>query len=311
MSHSNRPVEIAPIALFVYNRPDHTRAVVDALLQNDLVADSDLYVFSDGSKSSNDEAAVERVRRYVGTIRGFRSVEIHERPSNAGLAKSIIDGVTRVCNSRGRVIVLEDDLVTSRWFLRYMNDALDLYAADQEVASIHGYGFPARVKLPETFFLRGADCWGWGTWQRAWQHFEPNGAKLLSSLLQQKLDKAFDMRGAYGFTTMLNDQVAGKNDSWAVRWHASCFLAGKLTLYPGRSLLMNIGNDGSGTHSAASDGFRVLLTDSPIQVSRIALEPHEQASLAFADFLRGTRTRRFHRVTEKILKRMWLALSRG
>jgi hypothetical protein len=293
----------APIALFVYNRPLHSQRTVEALLANELAAQSDLFVFSDGAKSPQAAAAVEAVRAYIRTIRGFRSVHIEERTQNAGLSASIIDGVTRLCDQHGRVIVLEDDLVTSPWFLSYMNQALQMYENDVRVASIHGYCYPVSEELPETFFLRGADCWGWATWARAWRHFEPDGSKLLKWLIDRRLDRAFDLDGAYGFTQMLREQIAGKRDSWAVRWHASCFLREEVTLYPGRSLVQNIGNDPSGTHCQTTEDFSTSLMDRPIELRRINTEQSEFATAAFARFLRGTTRGRIHRMIARIVKR--------
>jgi hypothetical protein len=209
--------------------------------------------------------------------------------------------VTSVCNEYGRAIVLEDDLVTSRWFLTYMNSALDLYADDPRVASIHGYCYPVTQTLPETFFLRGADCWGWATWSRAWRTFEPDGARLLEALSERKLLRAFDLDGNYAFSEMLRRQIAGKNDSWAVRWHASCFLADMLTLYPGRSLIQNIGNDSSGTHCEQSDEYMAEVSDAPVAMRRIDIEPSELARQAFARFLRSTRKGMLQRLFAKVV----------
>ena len=148
-----------PIILFVYNRPWHTRQTVKALQKNELAGRSDLFIFSDGPKDEQTEKAVQKVREYIHTIDGFQTVTIREREENWGLANSIIDGVTQIVNEYGRVIVLEDDLMTSPFFLRYMNDALNLYECEEKVISIHGYIYPLSEKLPSTFFLRGTDYW--------------------------------------------------------------------------------------------------------------------------------------------------------
>jgi hypothetical protein len=299
----------APIALFVYNRPAHTRETVLALQSNGLAQDSDLFVFSDGAKSRLADADVAEVRSYVRSLSGFRSITVSERPGNAGLARSIIEGVSSVCNQRQRVIVVEDDLVTSPWFLEYMNRGLEVYEHDEQVASIHGYCYPVRSAMPETFFLRGADCWGWATWSRAWRHFDPDGAALLHALIRSGLEREFDLGGAFGFTDMLRAQVAGVNESWAVRWHASCFLKDMLTLYPGRSLVRNIGNDSSGTHSQSTELFTPLPNDRRIHVERIPLEESQQSRLAVAEFLRGTKKSFGRRVFALIARRMGFTVS--
>ncbi len=212
------------------------------------------------------------VRSYIRSIAGFKSVAIVERERNFGLARSIIDGVTRVCEEYGRVIVVEDDLVTSPYFLIYMNDALALYQDEGSVISIHGYVYPVKTVLPETFFLKGADCWGWATWKRGWDLFEADGGVLLQELTQRGLTHRFDFDGTYPYTRMLKDQIKGKNDSWAVRWYASAFLKDKLTLYPGRSLVLNIGNDSTGTHCSTTSTFSGEITNTRVNVKLIPIE---------------------------------------
>lgn len=156
-------INVTPIILFVYNRLWHTKQTVEALQKNDLASESELFIFSDGPKPGAEEK-VKEVREYLKTITGFRKVTIIERDTNWGLANNIIDGVTKIVNEYGKVIVLEDDLVTSPGFLTYMNEGLKIYADEEQVASIHGYIYPLKhpERLPETFFIRGADCWGGG-----------------------------------------------------------------------------------------------------------------------------------------------------
>src|ERR1017187_10294631 len=169
----------APIALFVYNRLDHTRRTIEALARNELANESSLVVFSDGPKSPEDSLKVDEVREYIRSASGFQTVNLVCRPINRGLADSIISGVTEILSAHEKIIVLEDDLITSPFFLRYMNEALDLYEQAAEVISIHGYVYPIQERLPETFFINGADCWGWATWRRGWKLFDPDGASLL------------------------------------------------------------------------------------------------------------------------------------
>jgi hypothetical protein len=279
-------MKLAPITLFVYNRPDHTRRTVDALKQNKFADECELIVFSDAPKSAIQGDGVLEVRQYIRQIEGFKSVTIVEREANLGLAHSIIDGVTTIVNKYGRIIVLEDDMVTSQYFLTYMNEALEKYADDERVVSIHGYVYPVKQSLPKAFFLPGADCWGWATWSRGWTCFNSDGQFLLDELKRRKLISAFDYNGAYPFSKMLEGQIKGKNDSWAVRWYASAFLAGKLTLYPGRSLVHNIGNDNSGTHCGESADFGVNLSSTQISLNNINSEPSQESRQAFEDFFR-------------------------
>ncbi len=281
--------ELAPIALFAYNRPAHLRETVEALQRNEEAPRSDLFVFCDGARDPADALRTRQVREYAHSIGGFRSVEIIERESNIGLAESIITGVTRVCGDFGRLIVVEDDLQTSPYFLGYMNDALRMYADDPEVASIHGYWYPGEHGLPETFFLRGASCWGWATWARGWKLFERDGAKLLAQLEARRLADQFDLEGAIAYTRMLKDQIARRNNSWAIRWHASTFLAGGLQLWPGTSLVRNVGFDGSGTHCGRSDEYGVEPARRPIRVERIEPVESVEARQALIRYHRSSR----------------------
>jgi len=296
---------LAPIVLFVYNRPVHAQQTVEALMRNELAAESDLIVFCDAARNAAAEAKVQQVRNFVRSITGFKSVRIVERATNLGLANSIIDGVTAICGEYGRVIVLEDDLVTAPSFLRYMNEALDLYSNDAVVGSIHGYRYPVDRPMPQTFFLRGASCWGWATWSRAWRLFEPDGRKLLDQLQRRGLTGQFDLDGAIAYTRLLKYQIRGRTDSWAIRWHASMFLAQHLQLSPGNSLVRNIGFDGSGTHCYESDAFSTEVAAVPIIMSRIPLEECSAARAALIRYYRSTKRSISARALDRLRRIVW------
>lgn len=299
----------APVALFAYRRPEHLRTTVESLRANPEARDTHLTVFCDAARTPQHRDATAAVRAYADAINGFASVTVVKRESNLGLARSIIDGVTRLAEAQGRVIVVEDDLLLSPHFLRYMNDALALYEDDAQVASVHGYCYPVAEPLPETFFLRGADCWGWGTWRRAWSHFETDGARLLAALQAQGLVRGFDLDGQYGFSRMLREQIAGRNDSWAVRWHATCYLEGLLTLYPGRSLVHNIGNDASGTHGGQRSDYAQAVATSPVRVERLPLAANEAARQAFVRFFREGRSGPMRRAARAV-RRVFASVGR-
>lgn len=299
---------LAPIALFVYNRPWHTRQTVDALLKNPLASESDLIVFSDAPRTPAQVEAVNQVREYIREISGFKSISIVERDSNFGLARSIIDGVSSILDRSGRIIVLEDDLITSPHFLKYMNDALQQYQSDDRVISVHGYIYPVADDLPETFFLRGADCWGWATWKRGWDLFEPDAKKLYDALQAGGEAKTFDFEGSYGYTKMLQQQIARKVNSWAIRWYASAFLANKLTLYPGASLVQNIGNDSSGTHCGNTDLFTGTLAENPVRVGGIPIVQSERAYKVVSRYFNSLKISFVSRVRNKLksLFKRWI-----
>lgn len=240
---------LAPIVLFVYNRPEHTRKTIEALRANRLASDSRLFIFSDGAKNEAAKPQVQQVREYIRSIDGFASIEIIEREENWGLARSVIAGVTQIVNDYGKIIVLEDDLVTSPYFLDYMNEGLELYKDEPEVASVNAYIYTLDLSsLPETYFLPFVDCWGWGTWQRAWKDFENDAGSLLRKIKAQKLTKAFDLDGTCNNTNMLKQQSEGAIDSWAICWLASNFFLNRKGLYPAVPFVKNIGLDGTGVH---------------------------------------------------------------
>jgi glycosyltransferase involved in cell wall biosynthesis len=292
---------LAPIVLFVYNRPRHTRQTVEALLANELANESDLIIFADGAKSDKDASSVQEVREYIHSIIGFKSITINEQDKNQGLANSVIAGVTEVVNKLAKIIVLEDDMVTSPYFLRYMNDALEMYKDEYKIISIHAYMYPIKEKLPETFFIRGADCWGWATWKRGWDLFEPDGRKLLAELQQRKLQYAADQNGLVPYTKMLKDQIKRKIDSWAVRWYISAFLKEKLTLWPGHSLIVNVGLDGSGSHIAAgSTEYNVDLTKTQIELKKQEIEESKEGLKILYKYFKSIKRSMLRRTIEKI-----------
>lgn len=247
-------MSLAPIALFAYNRPMHLRRTVESLLANETAAAADLYIFSDGPRSPAQEPAVAEVRRYAGSVSGFRSVTVVERATNLGLANSIIDGTTRLTKEFGRVVVLEDDLVVSPQFLEYMNRALEGYQDEDSAMQVSGYMFPIDVVTEtDAFFMPFTTSWGWATWERAWQHFDPEmkGFDVLAG--DWHLRDSFNLDGAYDYFDLLARQRRGSIDSWAIRWYLSVFIRGGLTLYPAKTLVRNIGFDGSGTHCVDAD----------------------------------------------------------
>ena len=294
---------MSPIALFAYKRVDRLASCIDSLKNNPESSETDIVIFSDGPYLSEDLFAVNEVRNYLKSLQGFKSIKIVIRDSNLGLSRSIITGVSEVLKDHETVIVVEDDLLLSPFFLGYMNDALDLYRNEDKVISVHGYCYPIEKCQSETFFLRGADCWGWGTWKRGWKYFCEDGQSLLSEIEVRKLSNQFDLDGAFGFTQMLYDQVAGKIDSWAIRWHASAFLQDKLTLYPSRSLVSNQGFDSSGTHCSTTDVYDVPISNTKIDVKNIPIcESSYEKSLVRSFFRNGPGKRRS--LIQKLLRKL-------
>ena len=280
-------MSLSPILLFTYNRPEHTRLTLEALKKNHLSDRSRLYIFSDGYRDETDREEVMKVRELIRSVEGFASIHIEERTENVGLARNIIEGVTGVVNEHGKVIVLEDDLITSPYFLTFMNDVLERYEQEEKIAHVQGFCFPL-LDLPDAFLIKWTGSWGWATWKRAWDLFNPDGEALLSEIMKKKLNREFDFNGNYPFTRMLRKQVNGENDSWAIRWNASLFLNNKLSVNAGKSLVQNIGFDGSGRHSG-----RDVIYTTPLHMSALSseiplIEENRAVRKAFEKYYRRT-----------------------
>jgi hypothetical protein len=280
---------LAPIVLFVYNRPWHTQQTLEALKSNLLSDHSLLIIYSDGPKEGASMEQINNIREVRKVIREQKwceQVEIIESEYNKGLSGSIISGVTKVVNEYGKIIVLEDDLVTSRGFLKYMNDSLELYSSEDKVGCIHAwnYFFENINYLESTFFLKGADCWGWATWKRGWKDFNSNGVELLNYIERNNLEYEFDRRGTHSFVAMLKEQTNGKNDSWAIRWHASLFIKNKLCLHPTRSIVQNIGLDHSGIHCGTSNFIQKPLDI--IALNKISIQESDWFFKAYSECIK-------------------------
>lgn len=277
-------MKLAPILLFAFNRPAHLTRTLSYLAKNRLASESELKIYIDGPRHEGDATLVSEVTAISRQQKGFKEIQVVTREANLGLAKSIISGVSEAFISSDRIIVLEDDLITSPYFLDFMNDGLEKYSVEERICSIHGYSYPLQQPLPNHYFLRGGDCWGWATWRRAWKNFNPDGRALLSELTAKKLIFQFDADGSYPFTRMLKEQIQGINSSWAIRWRAATFLKNQLTLYPGRSLVQNIGFDGSGTHSDISSHYDTLLSQEKVVIQDLPIEVDPETFQKYVNF---------------------------
>lgn len=254
-------MNLAPIVLFVYNRPWHTEQTLIALMQNELAQNSILYIYADGPKedaSPDTIAKMQETRTIIRKKNWCKEVYIIEAERNKGLAESIIDGVTHVLNKFKKAIVLEDDLITSTGFLQYMNDALRKYVNAENVMQISGHCFPVSAikKKNSSFFIPFCTSWGWGTWQRAWNKFDKNASGYERLKTDPKLEMEFNLDNSYFYSKMLINQMESKNiDSWAIRWWWSIFKENGISLFPDKSLVKNIGFDTSGTHTQGNDPF--------------------------------------------------------
>lgn len=253
----------SPIALFAYNRPRHIRKTVESLQKNDLAEKSTLFIFSDGPKNRADEENVLAVRSYIRSISGFKEIVINECKNNRGLADSIIDGVTRVVNEYGRIIVLEDDLLIGPCFLRFMNEALAFYADEPRVWHITGYMFPIDATgLPQTVFYRSPSSLGWATWQRAWKHYRRDSSAVIDSFSRRMISR-FNLDGHYNFWDQVMLNHYGRMNTWAIFWYAEVFRQNGLCLHPSETMVQHIGYD-SGTHFRRAKRYDAPPAQSPI-----------------------------------------------
>lgn len=247
---------LAPIVLFVYNRPEHTKNTIEALKNNRLAKDSELFIFSDGPKNEAAAEKVRAVRELIKKIDGFKKINIIERDKNIGLAASIIDGVTSIVNQYGKIIVLEDDLITHPHFLKFMNDALDKYEKEDRVMQVSGFMYNVDLDVKyDALFLPLFTTWGWATWQRAWEHYDPEARGYETLKKDLGMIKRFNAMDNYDFFNMLKDQMEGRLNTWGIKWYLSCFINEGICLFPAKTLVINEGFDGSGINCGPSDYF--------------------------------------------------------
>lgn len=295
---------LAPIVLFVYNRPDHTRRTLAALAANPLAAESDLIIYADGPKKLEHAETVGQARDVARGATGFKSVRLIERGENFGLARSIITGVSDVCAEHGRVIVVEDDLVVAPEFLTFLNAGLDRYAEEARVLQISGYAYPAHDRsTADCFLLPMISCWGWATWARAWEKFDPEMTALSRLESDPAARRRFNIDDAYDYYGMASQQRLGKIDSWGIRWQLSLFANDGLVLYPRESLVYNAGVDASGTHGMGHAAFQRDLADHAMDVGRMtwpsSVVTNDPALGQVKTLLRANRPSFIHKMIER------------
>jgi len=250
----------APVALFTYNRPEHTKATVEALARNILASQTEVHIFSDGPKTTQDRTGVEAVRELLQGISGFATVRIVARKKNLGLANSIILGVSQLLDVYENIIVLEDDLITSRHFLVYMNAALEKYRDDSHVFSVTGHTFPSEyLRIPpdypyDTYAGYRCSSWSWGTWSDRWRRIDWE-MKYYNDFISDPTAQEKFNRGGSDMVAILRLQQAGQIDSWAIRFCYAHHAHDMRCIYPVKTLVRNIGLDNSGTHSKPEPRF--------------------------------------------------------
>ncbi|MEV3822110.1 hypothetical protein [Aeromonas dhakensis] len=241
----------APIVIFAFNRPAHLKKTVSALSKCELAKSSKVIVFIDGSRDEEDVPKQKLMLDYLQSVVDFLCVEVRVREKNVGLEINVSSGITDVMNEYGRAIILEDDILVSSHFLRYMNESLNFYQDRKEVWHISGWNFPlVEDDLPSCFLWRTALGWGWATWADRWNYYERDPQALLDEFDEMDI-QAFNIYGSYNFWEQVVNNATGKIRTWAVFWYAAIFKNGGLCLNPSRAMTTNIGFDGSGTHGAS------------------------------------------------------------
>ncbi len=280
--------KFAPIALIVYARPEHTRRTLESLKNNTLADQSELYVFADGPKADAAEKTREdiaEVRRIIREIGWSSPIHFYEQEKNRGLDNSIIHAVTMLTEKYGRVIVVEDDLVLGKGFLEYINKGLNLYEEASNVFGISGYASPTRQQMPHSYFLPVFSSWGWGTWKRAWDTFKHDPKSLYDSImsLPQQEQVRFDFGKMPNRGMLQNIITKGKTTCWDICTSATMFLKDMIFLYPGQSLVQNIGYDGTGHNCTAQEDFYSSVRASDFQeIEKIEPKLHKKWTRAVA-----------------------------
>ena len=300
---------LAPIVVFSFNRPNHLKQTLDALSKNELAQMSELFIYCDGVNQTSQEEEVKRVldnRSIAHRAKGFKEIHVIERNYNYGLANNIISAVTDIINLYGRVITLEDDVITSPGFLQYMNEALALYEKEERVMHISGYMYPHKSKLPDTFFYEVPyPGGGWATWKRAWDHFSNDIDDLYSYWSHRWKD--FNKFGGDYLQKQLEANMNGSMYTWFIKWHAVVLRLNGLSLYPSISLTNNIGFDNSGTNCRTMSKFDIEHPAENIPVYKVPIKENKKAASIIYHFYSGHWYSKRHRkewlrVAKKLLK---------
>ena len=298
---------LSPIILFIYNRPAHTKQTLETLSSNTLAQSSDLFIYADGPKESATPEILEKIRQnreIAHSKQWCKSVTVIESEKNKGLATSIISGVTEIANKYGKVIVLEDDIVTGKYFLEFMNAALDKYENEKKVWHIAGWRDPVKhAKGGSSYFYPTMDCWGWATWADRWQYFKKD-VVYYQNVFTDDMKFHFNIEGSEpGMWSQIEENAIGKINTWAIFWYATIFLQNGLCLAPTKSLVKNIGFDNSGVHCGnnscedISHNLDFVIKDFPKSISVDLIEYRKNVL-----FFRKIRKRTFIFKLKKLIK---------
>jgi len=288
-----------PVAVFCYKRLEHLQRTLHALASNHGAEHTDVIIFSDAARSDIEKNDVENVRRYVETLTDFKSVTLIKHMQNKGLKKSITEGVSEVCRNFGAAIVLEDDIETAPYFLTYMNECLEQYADNREVLAVSGFSYIDR-KVDGTYFISQPLCWGWATWQDRWEEYKTATSGEFD--LSRDEIKRLNYGGGFNYYQQYKLNKSGHLNSWYIFWYLHAFSAGRVTIYPNRSLCRNLGFDGSGTNSGKGVDYNSLLFDGKIRVQKLPTLPDKEAYLQIERRLKKLKPSIFSRILKRLTK---------
>ena len=257
-------MKLAPIILFVYSRPWHTKQTLEALMLNDLANLSTLYIYCEGPKSDASEEtikSIEEVRVVIREKKWCKEVNVVERDLNIGLAANILSGVTEIVNKHGKIIVLEDDIKVAPLFLSYMNEALNFYENNKNVFHINGFNNESNLQflLKKYYFLHFMSCWGWGTWKDRWNKIILDHEYFYQKLIADSgLLSKFNYDNTLDFHLQLKANIDGNIKTWAILWFSTVFFNKGICLTPKYTLVENIGLDGSGVNCGVSSSYKKI-----------------------------------------------------
>ena len=250
----NADIEYAPIVLIAYNRVEHLNKTLEALSSNIDVENTRLYCYIDGPKNLNDSKTQFKIKKIINLFEAnFKSVKIIHRKKNYGLAYNISKAVTETISKYGKVIVVEDDIITSNSFIKYMNDALKFYENEKKVWHISAHSeINFKERENEIYLWRLMNCWGWATWQDRWDYYEKDPKSLIDEFNSEMVRK-FDLNESGIFWSQVIANATQEIDTWAIFWYATIFKHQGLCVSPFYSYSANIGFDGSGVHCGSDE----------------------------------------------------------
>lgn len=243
---------LAPVCLFVWKRYDHLVRTLSALKSNYLARETELYVCSNAAISEEEKDSVEKIRSYVSAFEGMKKTTLICNEINKGISENLIKNVTKILKIYGKIIVLEDDMITSPNFLDFMNQALNFYQGFDNIQQIAGYCIPFDIKSTyDTYFIPRSCSWSWATWKDKWDriNWTPDKSQLLSVDWKRFCSAGEDMK------VMLKALANGTLNTWDITSDYSIYMNHMLTVFPTKSFIFNIGMDGTGEHCPKTDRY--------------------------------------------------------